>query len=294
MPSLGEISISVNNLHDAVKMSIQDIIAAPAIYPRLLLNVGIILAETKDGADYPLKDYELIDLEGELRLSKTSDTIGTIRWSGQRHQHKSSTLPREHGINLYCDLDPWRIEKIEQHRDRQEPSFWIELWPTLAGGDYFTNIQTWPTCITIPRDKWIKILEGIGYGDYEIVEITRGEMDKELYSRSISHLKDAQSRLNHGDYDGCLLSCRKAIEAMIKATTKGEGKQVEAFKAVLVEQLGAKRAEYLAGIISRVKEWTNVAAHSQGQPVEYTRAEAAFILNSTTNILYLIDSLSLK
>ncbi len=292
MPSLGEISISVNNLHDAVKISIQDIIAAPAIYPRLLLNIGIILAETKDGASYPLKDYELIDLEGELRLSENNATIGTIRWSGQRHQHKSSTVPREHRTNLFCDLDPWRIEQIEQHRDGREPTFWIQLWPTLAGGDYFTNIQTWPTRITIPRDKWIKILEGIGYGDFEIVEITRGEIDKELYSRAISHLKEAEDRLNHGDYDGCLVDCRKAIEAMVKATPKGEGKQVEAFKAVLVEQLGANRAEYLTGIISRVKEWTNVAAHSQGQPVEYTRSEAVFILNSTINLLHLIGGLS--
>jgi len=288
MPSLCEISISVNNLPDAVKISIQDIIATPALYPRLLLKVGIILAETKDGANYPLKDYELIDLEGELRLSENGDTIGIIRWSGQRHQHKSSTLPREHGINLFCDLDPWRIEKIEQHRDGQEPTFWIQIWPTLAGGDYFTNIQTWSTRITIPRDKWIKILKGIGYGDFEIVEITRGEMDKELYSRSISHLKDAQSRLIHGDYDGCLLSCRKAIEAMEKAMPKGKGKPEETIKTTLAAILGQKRGDHLYGIISRAKKWTNIAAHSQGEPVEHSRTETVFLLNSTTNILYMI------
>lgn len=97
--------------------------------------------------------------------------------------------------------------------------------------------------------------------------------------------------MTRGDYDGCLMNCRKSIESIIKATPKGKGKQDEAFKAVLVEQLGADRADYLTGIISRVKNWTNIAAHSQGETVEHSRVEAEFILNTTNNLLYLIGGM---
>ena len=170
MPRLCEISISVNNHHDAVKVKILDVVAGQAKYPRRVFNIEYVLTET-DGTGYPLKGYEMIDLSGELRLSEHRDTVGTFAWIGQRHQYRSGTQPQGSRINLYCGLDPWRIEKIEQHRDGQEPSFWLELWPTLAGEDYFTNIQTRPARITVPRDKWIKILEGMGYSDFEIVEI---------------------------------------------------------------------------------------------------------------------------
>jgi hypothetical protein len=288
MPSLGEVRISVNNCHDAIILTVLDVVADQAKYPRLIINARYILKETDD-TSYPLQNYELTDLRGELRLSEHSDAIGTVVWIGQRHQYKSNlTISEGFNVKLYCDLDPRRIEKIEQHRNGQEPVFWIELWPTLIGEKNFTNIQTRPCRIAIPRDRWIQILKGTGYGDFEIIEIVRGRMDEKLYSRAITHIKDAQTRLNYGDYDGCLADCRESIEAIIKATPKEEGNLDVAFKATLVEKLGKKRADHLIGIISRVKKWTNIAAHSQEQPVEHSRAEAQFIMNSTINILYLI------
>ncbi len=265
--------------------------AGKAAYPRLVFNIEYVLKEL-DGTGYPLQDYEMIDLSGELRLSKQSDTVGTFAWIGQRHQHKSGTRPQKSHINLYCDLDPRRIETIEQHRDGQEPLFWIELWPTLAGGESFVNIQTRPARITIPRDKWIQILDGIGYGDFEIVEITRGELDKELYSNSISHLKEARNSSNHGNYGACLVSCRKAIEAMVKAMPKGKGNREKAFKEALIAKLGEDRGTRLNEVVRNVRGWESVAAHDQDEPSRHTRAEAQFILNSTINLLYLIGGLS--
>lgn len=291
MPSLAEINIIVHH-YEALKIWVSDVVADEASFPRLRFNIKYKLLEYPDRVDHPLKDYELIDLEGDLRLSERQDTIGSLRWIGKRHQYNSTVTSSESHISMFCDLDLHRIEKIEQFRDGKGPVFWLELWPTFAGKGPFYNIDSRPARIVIPQDKWVQILDGIGYGDFEIIEITRGELDKELYSKSISYLKQAHSRLNYGDYDGCLMNCRKSIESMIKATPKGKGKQDEAFQAVLVKQVGADRASYLSGIISRVKKWTNIAAHSQGETVKHSRLEAQFVLNSTLNLLHLIGGLS--
>ncbi len=290
MPSLTEISISVNNHYDAIKIVVLDVVAAQSIYPRLVFNVEYTLSET-DKTGYPLKDYELIDLCGELRLSEQTETIGTFEWIGQRHQTKSGTKPQGHRINLHCDLDPRRIEAIEKHRDGKPPTFFIELWPTLAGKDYFTNIQTRPTRITIDRDKWVKILSGLRYGNFDVIEIPRGEMDFEGFEKTIRYLKESHKRLNLGDYDDCLSKCRMAIESMQKLMPKREDTSDSHFKKYLEEKLGEESAKEYTGIISRVKQLMQSSVHDFGDDIDVKRAQVRFLMRSTENILYLLGSL---
>lgn len=290
MPSLAEINIFVNN-YDAMKITVLSVVADDAYYPRLRINAKYKLKERPDRSDPPLKDYELIDLKGELRLSERQDTIGTVGWIGRHHDYRSANEFSEPQLSLFCDLDFQRIEKIEQFRDGKEPVFWIELWPTFAGKGPFNNIDSRAARIAIPRNKWMEILDGLGYGSFDVIEIPRGDMDFDGFEKVSKFLNESHKRLHLGDYDGCLSNCRMALESMAIMMPKRSNKYDSPFKEVLCNRTNEDRSKEYTGIISRVTQLTQASVHEFGADYDFTRAEVRFIQRSTENIMFLMGNL---
>ena len=63
------------------------------------------------------------------------------------------------------------------------------------------------------RVEWIRFLEGVGYGAYELIELRIPKRNAELTHRSIDGIRAAQHRLWLGDHRGALTEARKVVEA---------------------------------------------------------------------------------
>jgi len=171
---------------------------------------------------------ELIALSGELRLQEHGPTIGLFHWVGRERDHRcrSSPYSSEDQLQFACDLDPWRLERIERARNGAEPVFWLQVWPVILMQGQRVHATVHPIRVQIPRDRWIEFLDGAGYGSYEVLEIRIPSERKDAFKRAIGHLRDARRQLNEGHFDDAAGRCRKAIEAFVGeaellATPKG-------------------------------------------------------------------------
>ncbi len=163
MSSYGEAEITVS-ARLVGKMRLLSIYPASAVYPRLGMGLGCTLhdnptAEFAEGR--PIEAFELRELAGELRLTEKGDTIGPIVWAGPRRYVRSSSYGSENQLDLMCDLDALRLERIEEHRDGGEPVLWLVLWPTLADQHGFLDADLHPIQVRIPRDRWLEFIAAV-------------------------------------------------------------------------------------------------------------------------------------
>src|SRR4051812_35914327 len=106
MASLGEQEILIRN-HQVGQLRVLRIAAAPALYPRLVVDVGCTLNEIQG----QLAGYELTELGGELRAADTNLAVGSLLLGGARQRVRASPHAYERTLSMYCDLDHLRLER---------------------------------------------------------------------------------------------------------------------------------------------------------------------------------------
>lgn len=241
------------------------------------------------GPGRPIQAFEVRDMRGELRLDEHANSVGYLHWAGQRHFVRSSSYGSENQIDLVCDLDALRIERIEEHRAGREAVFWLALWPSLVDNRGFLDSSVQTIRASIPRDKWVGVLGALTDARVTLLEITSPSLEAPEFDAAIGHLREARTRVDHGDFDESIACCRRAIEAIAKALNIGhEASDLEkALGAVSDEE----RGKAYAGIVSRLKGLANYAIHRSEAPGRYSRAEARFVVGATQHALSLVTGL---
>jgi len=289
MVSFGESDILVSSF-TVGKVRVQNIFHDPAIYPRLGLYIGWTLLERPDSLaapDVPLTDYELRELIGELSLKEREDVIGPVLWTGQRTGIRSTHDGWERQLKMTCDLDPWRIEKIERIRDGKEPKLWLNLWPTLvARGVGLDTRMLSPIPISVPRDTWIDFLTKARGCFYDILEFKYAGEEAIRFRKAFEHLKSARRSVDRGEYNLAVSMCRKAIETVYHEIPN------DALKEQLVAKTDKKRAGEYMSFIARIKQLAGCAVHDFKPASEYSRIEALFVIQSTESIIALLNGLT--
>ena len=115
--------------------------------------------------------FELRDLLGELRLSEDREALGTVFWTGARRSVRSASHASESQISVVCELEPWKLELIEERRGGGPLTLWLVLWPTLVSGGTFLDAEARPVRMTIPREDWFEYLGRARRERVELLEI---------------------------------------------------------------------------------------------------------------------------
>jgi hypothetical protein len=255
--------------------------------------IGCTLSEVNEsmrGLGGPLRDLELVALSGELRVQEQGPAVGFLQWVGHNHRCQSAPSSSEYQLQLACDMDPWRLERIEHDRNGVAPVLWLQLWPVILMAGRRVHATVPPIRMEIPRDRWLEFLDGAGYGSFGVLEIRIPPERKENVQRSLGHLRDARRQLNEGHFDDVVGCSRKAIEAMIGDTELPS--KAEDLAQALSGRVPGKRAEAYAAILSKLKHVAALGLHDLGTAEPFTRAEARFVLQTTEDLCAFIGEIA--
>src|SRR5438067_398839 len=114
MSSFGENDVLVG-ARIVGRIRVLEVFQGSALFPRLVIRLGVTLHDSPKnefGPGRPIQAFELRDLDGDLRLEEHGKTASYLQWSGQRRFVRSSSHASESQLELGCDLDAFRIEKI--------------------------------------------------------------------------------------------------------------------------------------------------------------------------------------
>lgn len=286
MPSYGESDIIVNAC-GVGRLSVANLAPGTAIFPRLTFTVECLLYETSGGPPGPVySNLQLTDLRGELRWSQHAHALGRLDWDAEK-KTASGKFPTS--FQMVCDLDPYRLEGIERRRNGGPPTFFIQFWPAIAGkGEtYLAHCRAFP--LTIPRDRWIEVVNQIRDVELMVVEIDVGKKHDGPFRRAYNHLNDAREKIDAGDFGDAATACRRAVEALVKVLPK-VAKDQEPIAKFISQVLNEHRAEAYGAAARSVRRFGGSGTHDY-DPLPITRAEARLVLSTTANLISLLASL---
>ncbi len=190
---------------------------------------------------------------------------------------------------MAIDLTPMSLSRIEDWRGGAAPNFWVQLWPTLSASEPNLAPHVHAFRIEIPRDQWLKCLSEIRPMGYEILEVWRPPDLGSEFEAAIKRVREARSRVDSGDFDGALVSCRKALEAV--ASSPADGGRRSRLTQALVGRVGEVVQKKYTEIQSTLYSLTSIALHDT--PVEYRRTEVVSIIRMTEILISLFSALAI-
>jgi len=216
-----------------------------------------------------------------------------ILWSGDSYKGLGEvTIP----------LSTSAIQSIENHRNGGDLALQIDsrilLCPVYEGPAGLKSVLSAPIesrfsldggdgrikC-KIPQSEWVKLLPQLGWSEIELLELPRDFLRSHpRLARARERLKDAETSLARGDWEGVLQDCRKAYEAGAIALTGEEDRQVALPK--LKDHLGeGVKAENLNALVLAFNKFLHLGRHEQPEPVAFDRADAVLTLRITASLL---------
>jgi hypothetical protein len=291
MTSFGENELQVGS-RLVGRVRVLGILPGTAVFPRIVIRLGVTLHDSPKNEfapGRPVEAFEVRDLQGELRLAEGGMAVASLHWIGHRRHVRSSSYGSENEVSLTCDLDPFRLERLEEHRAGGEIAFWLALWPTLVDAIGFLDSEIRPLRFVIPRETWLEVLGALTDSHVTLLEVRRPHLEAPEFKAAMGHVRDARNRVDHGDFDESVACCRRAIEAMAQALDVPHA--ASGLEEALAKVTDTKRAKAYAGIVSKLKELGNYTIHRHEATGKYTRAEAQFAIGSTEHALALIAML---
>lgn len=139
--------------------------------------------------------------------------------------------------------------------------------------------------LRIPQSEWVKLLRQLEWSEMELMELPMTLLRSEpRLARARDRLKEAESCLTQGDWDGVLQNCRMAWEAAAIGLTGEESHRVALPKLAAYFGKGPK-AEQLDSLAKKLGEFLHLARHDQPDHVSITRADAVLGLRITASLL---------
>jgi hypothetical protein len=174
------------------------------------------------------------------------------------------------------------IECIEHQRAGGDVTFWLKLRVIVSAGRS-QHEATEDVICTVPQSEWLKVLESCGYCRTLVVEVPMPDAAQGADPAAACLVLDAQRHLHRGQFDACIVCCRKALEAQATAAEALEqGEEPASIK--LRDQSLPQR---LKAIRKAVMHFANLSAHADplalSQP--YGRDDAILMLRLTAAMI---------
>lgn len=290
--SYGESAIQIESTHVGL-VRVQDVYSGSTVAPRLCFRLGVEIKRSPTvhggGAPEPIP-FQIVDWRGELGLSEGGDAIATVSYVGDVRPIRFPEDKHEAQIRLACDLDGRRIEAIERRRAGAAPVLFLELWPQVVSATPFTYTRIAPIRVSPSRELWLRFLDACRGTHHEIIEVPIATGQREHISRAAEHLRSARRKLLDGYNTDAVGACRLAIEATSKDLSPAEPERfwTEHFSRFS----GESKGRALGHLASKLKAVVNKAHHDSHSRIEFTRAEAIFLVRTTESFVALVAELA--
>jgi len=247
---------------------------------------------------YTGEPIELTAVAFSIRLDQATAQVWPERF--QLIQPITSRYtPWEQYLALRVPLDARTVSFIERIRQGSGPLqfavsvtfFYHRLVPTSdstqSSPPYVLGLsetaQAQATC-TVQRDEWLEVLKTIGWQEYEVFEIPTAPLRRvERFTRALDLLEQAVAAFRAGEYDGCVVHARRALEAA--AATTGEGDTGQGFaqlwRDVLPGGVDEPKRQALNRFAVGIRELRNPAAHGGNLHFQLRRSDAQLALTVT-------------
>jgi hypothetical protein len=279
MSSSGAQYITIENGRIAGSVRFESMRAASAFGFRLKLDFRVSLDAIPE-----LGPYALTDLDGELSVADRP--VGRLHRHGSRPDISCKPQAVDHPVVLVVDVEPWVLDRMEEQRNGGETRFRVDLSPRLEREDgrrVRAWIQTFP--IPVARDDWLRILEQLGHGSCELIEVRIPADHGDHVRSAVEFFRRAQRHLLDGLWLESLQEVRFVCEALEKLLRPQTVKDF--FKA----SIDGGRGEHWGTSFSRLKEIASSTHHLYGQNGYVLRAEARSAVRSAANLLELVSAL---
>jgi len=182
-------------------------------------------------------------------------------------------------IRTFCEVSPEKLDIIEDQRKGANLQITISLnllcafipqgtAPPIGINTIRSEMLTVKSAtdegvIVIPRSIWDDRLEELNYGSIMTLRFAfpppplGTQLDK-----SINFIKDAQKKINDGEWSDSLVSCRKSIEELQKLIGHDEEKQKAFFKHILKDEEKAQDCKGLWDAVQKAKNFASGGPHT--------------------------------
>lgn len=275
--------------------------ALPVISLPLRLDFWLHPTDQKHGAEF-------LTLSGRLWVAGLfqphSRVIQLNRTLWSRFQEQKSNL-----FYLEFPVSPTAIEVLEAQRNGGDLKFTLDarisvrnlrMWgdPPPEGsfrplwwGYGGTDEVTMQAELVVPRESWLRVLKGVGYGQVHIMEFPAAPLDAcATLDHSFKALQQAQSFHQRGQYDDAVGKCRVALDQFFEFADR---EQVEGEKTVIRRvptlkkswetRLGASTFKWLDEALGAIKEASNKSHHSPNS--HFGQAESQMVIAITTAVV---------
>jgi hypothetical protein len=218
--------------------------------------------------------------------------------------HADNRYSPETQFSLVIPLNLITVERIEQAREgdlRAALNFQAVFAIHLSDGpgvERFEPARIEPLAFTIPKSHWVdKLLPQLGYGKVELIEvrIPSGSRADGL-PKAVQEIRQARAYLLNGDWEKAVAHCRNTLETILDSRqlqippASRFGSKVDTFvEQHLSAKLPGKQSKLLAEEMKLLWETCSTAAHPS--PQTFSRADANFIVQNTTDILVYVSGL---
>ena len=249
---------------------VTSVTAAHALAPSLRLKLAWTLGNRSAKAGPP-GEYVLVGVDGELFLGRGVQSVGALQQRGGRHLLRSLTYAQEQEDALTLDLDWYRFERLEEHRQGGTMNLWVQLVPRIEVDGTTTEAQVDDFPLSIPRDDWLDVVTSVTGDHTDVLEVRYHLSHAGRFGPSLGELAIAERAVDSGDFYKAVVQARKAVDLWAASVTTADSDVT----SLLTDRVGDSHAELYAGLISRAKGMGNVKAH-EPDAREYSRAEALF------------------
>jgi hypothetical protein len=146
------------------------------------------------------------------------------------------------------------------------------------------------TFYTIPKSTWLNILKQLQYSEIELFEVNKLSFSEDdNLKQAFGYLREAETQLRSGNYDGVLGDCRSAFESAAKYASAG--KVEKGFDLILEKSFPGvtQKREPFNGLIDNISKFSHLGRHAGYPPEPISRDEAEFIYIATMDIFSFIS-----
>lgn len=281
------------------------------------INIGINGIRVKQGSKRSLEfDFEtkswhggpayFVGLEGKLLYNNfvLSDRISFDSYQIQNDSffYLNNDNNSNFRGNLVTEISNEAIGYIENIRKDGDIQFAIELiyrWQNIirlekvineniGNGHVLVGPVYWHKTepkLNVPRSEWIKILKQLKYSEIELFEVNKLSFSEdEKLKQAFGYVREAETQLRSGNYDGVLADCRSAIESLAKYASEGQVKQ--GFELIMEKVFPEiqKKQDPFKSLLKNISDFSQLGRHAEYPHLTISRDEAEFILISTLNV----------
>lgn len=270
--------LSLSGVHQAVRVSITDILGQPAVGGGRVLLRGEVFAQQPEAADIPLwLQLDLVRAADGAWLGRavpTGDDPMIVSSNGSRHAEFAAYLTR----SQFVELD-------ERHRtDDAGPTIRLTFRGWAARRDRFDllagTIGDMPTTLS----DWTKVVEGAGLRKVLLIELDAPDVTRAPHlDAAIRYFRDAQRSSGEGRYRDAVESLRQALNAIVGKP----GMADDTSESLQASMTGPKEQHRYPERIERVRRTLKYLCDLGAHPetAEPTKSDAVAALHMTAALL---------